>query len=101
MKKKTILDKEGAQWKRNRHDMKFLGQAVNLDGALMNTEESTCDECGRENVCWFAPSEIWNAAARDKDGSDPMLCPVCFIKRAERAGFNGAAWRIAPEGRLE
>lgn len=42
------------------------------------------------------PSGIWNKVAR-RDGADPMLCPVCFIMRAERAGFDKSAWRVEPE----
>jgi hypothetical protein len=55
--------------------------------------EDSCQECGRPNVVWFAPNEIWNAT----DTGHDILCPVCFIKRAEAAGFNKSAWRIAPE----
>jgi hypothetical protein len=61
--------------------------------------EATCEECGRENVTWFAPSKLWNKVCRANRGStaDPMLCPVCFIKRAEAAGYNGQTWKVAPE----
>jgi hypothetical protein len=59
--------------------------------------EGPCFDCGGENVTWFAPNEIWNAVVRSGDKPDVMLCPLCFIRRAERAGYNKDAWRIAPE----
>jgi hypothetical protein len=59
--------------------------------------EATCEECGRENVTWFAPNPLWNLVVRDKDKADPMLCPLCFIRRAEKAGFNRDAWAVWPE----
>ena len=27
--------------------------------------EDVCERCGRENVTWFAPSDLWNRAALD------------------------------------
>src|SRR5213075_759344 len=67
-------------------------------GVAMHPEK-ICEECGLENVCWFAPSKIWNRVCRPngETTSDPMLCPTCFIKRAEAAGFTGDAWEVAPE----
>lgn len=61
--------------------------------------EEVCEECGLKNVTWFAPSDIWNAVARTAEG-DPMLCPTCFIRRAEAAGYNGDSWKCAPEFHL-
>ena len=64
----------------------------------MKDPEDICEECGRENPVWFAPSEIWNKAVREQcEDADLMLCPMCFIKRAEAVGFNTRAWRVAPE----
>jgi hypothetical protein len=60
--------------------------------------EDRCERCGGANVSWFAPSDIWNRAVRAvTGGEDVMICPVCFIKAAEAAGFDKAAWRVAPE----
>ena len=61
--------------------------------------EAICEECGGPNVTWFTVSDLWNKVARRPDGSDPMLCPVCFIIHAERMGINKSAWEIKPEGR--
>ena len=69
-------------------------------GLLPEHPEATCGTCGGDNVCWFAPSSIWNSVAR-RDGTDPMLCPRCFIKLAESHGYNKAAWRVEPEGYVQ
>jgi len=58
--------------------------------------EDYCHKCGGPNVVWFAPSPIWNKAVREK-GEKEILCPVCFIKLAESAGFDQKAWKVAPE----
>ncbi|MCA1617030.1 MAG: hypothetical protein LC729_00430 [Acidobacteria bacterium] len=55
--------------------------------------EDFCEKCGRSNIVWFAPSELWNKYAGDKYG---ILCPVCFVQQAEDAGFK-MVWQIAPE----
>lgn len=60
--------------------------------------EAVCEECGCKNVTWFAPSDIWNAVVRTLyRNPDPMLCPTCFIRRAEAAGYNADPWKVAPE----
>lgn len=72
------------------------GVSAATDAVKVGTQsgvESRCERCGGPNVTWFAPSEIWNAACPDSD----IVCPVCFCKAAECAGFNKHAWRIAPE----
>lgn len=56
--------------------------------------EAFCELCGRENACWFAPSEVWNVACGDRN----IICPVCFIKLTEAAGIKPTSWLIAPEG---
>lgn len=57
--------------------------------------EATCDDCGGKNVIWFAPSEMWNKVARRPDG-EPMLCPRCFILRAEAMGIH-EVWMVTPD----
>lgn len=65
--------------------------------------EDLCAECGGPNVVWFAPNDLWNAVMRDGDRGNPdlvgIVCPVCFIRRAERAGHRPPAWRVEPESR--
>lgn len=63
--------------------------------------EAICDDCGGANVVWFAPSEWWNRVVRrppdiGHPGGDPMLCPRCFILRAEVMGIC-LVWQVAPE----
>lgn len=60
-----------------------------------------CDDCSREVEVWFAPNPLWNLviggpAATDDPGG--MLCPSCFIQRAEKAGIKPTAWVVQPEG---
>lgn len=55
---------------------------------------SHCLDCGRVDAVWFAPSELWNRVVGSPNG---VLCPSCFIDRAEAAGVVPTAWRVAPE----
>jgi hypothetical protein len=61
-------------------------------GISASHPEAFCQQCGRRNVVWFAPSDIWNATM---GGGQGILCPVCFIEAAERAGLYGP-WIVAP-----
>lgn len=42
-----------------------------------------CGDCGGSTRCWFAPNDLWNRVVGSPYG---MLCPNCFIDRAEAAG---------------
>ena len=55
--------------------------------------EDKCQECGRDNITWFTPSELWNKVIGDSNG---ILCPVCFGKRAEKL-FPNAVFKIEIE----
>ena len=55
--------------------------------------EAFCGRCGRPNVTWFAPSEVWNRAVPQGG----ILCPVCFVQAAEKAGIRPPAWEVRPE----
>ncbi len=57
--------------------------------------EDLCDLCGRPNITWFAPSELWNKAIEGT--SHDILCPVCFVQLAEDHGITPTAWMLAPE----
>lgn len=60
--------------------------------------EAKCEDCGGANVVWHAPSPIWNKVCRPEGyRCDPMICPTCFVIRAEKAGIHSTSWRIAPE----
>lgn len=62
--------------------------------------EDVCYDCGGPNVVWFAPSQLWNLVVRqsirNQGGADPMLCPRCFILRADAEGVN-LVWCVSPE----
>lgn len=66
-----------------------------IDGPIVDTDhpEAFCQDCHRPNAVWFAPNEIWNSVNAEGNG---ILCPVCFIRKAEAAGIKGP-WRIQPE----
>ena len=57
-------------------------------------EPEICQHCHQAYACWFAPNEIWNLVIPDRVG---MLCPNCFLNRAEHAAINLGCWKIAPE----
>lgn len=96
----TLLGREWLCWLSNAESAQPVASSATPATYPRNrTEphpEDFCERCGRENVTWFAPSELWNRAAR-VDGNDPMLCPVCFIKAAEAVGIVPPSWQVAPE----
>jgi hypothetical protein len=53
--------------------------------------EDVCQQCGGPNIVWFAPNEIWNRVMLDGG----ILCPICFVQRAETEGIK-EIWRLAP-----
>jgi hypothetical protein len=55
--------------------------------------ESICSDCGGANVVWFTANTLWNDIVRKPMKPDPMLCPNCFIRRAEESGIQ-AVWEI-------
>lgn len=63
----------------------------------MNTlhPEDFCVDCGRRNISWHVNSPMWNKLVREPVGHDPMICPACFVLRAEKQGVM-ATWEIAP-----
>jgi hypothetical protein len=53
--------------------------------------ERYCHSCGRRNIwSWHVDSELWNKAIGNPDG---ILCPVCFVDSAEKAGIAGH-WKL-------
>jgi len=57
--------------------------------------EDSCKKCGRPNIVWFAPNDLWNRYVRDQ-GEPGILCPVCFVKLAEQGGLI-TTWSVAPD----
>lgn len=46
--------------------------------------ENFCWQCGNPNPTWYAPNEFWNKLCEKYE----IICPVCFQKRADKAGIN-------------
>lgn len=59
--------------------------------------DGPCDDCGGDNIVWSTDDVLWNRVVRDA-GPELILCPVCFVARAE-ARYHVKGWRltIAPE----
>lgn len=53
--------------------------------------EAFCERCGRENIVWWAPSEVWNAVTAAVDPVKErgvIWCPTCFAALAEQHGYH-------------
>lgn len=62
--------------------------------------EKVCGDCGGHNPVWFAPSPLWNLVMGGPQATgDPggIVCPVCFIRRAEASGIEPTAWEVREE----
>lgn len=66
--------------------------------------DGPCQDCGSLNIVWFTDNVVWNAvmeAEKHAFASDRpetgILCPFCFVKRAEEAGLRPTGWRVTPE----
>jgi hypothetical protein len=62
--------------------------------------EIQCDDCGGANPVWFASNELWNrvmGGPHAKDDPGGIVCPGCFILRAEDEGIVPTAWELRPE----
>jgi hypothetical protein len=46
--------------------------------------EDFCQECGLPNPTWYAPNLLWNKLCKPVE----IICPICFQKRADKAGIN-------------
>jgi hypothetical protein len=59
-------------------------------------ESERCQRCGGDNICWHAPSDLWNAVMRDETGIDlfQIVCPQCFADIAE-AQRGPLIWTLA------
>jgi len=85
---------------------KRVGDAIRalspLDQPIFTPPDETgCQECGGENPVWFAPHDLWNRVMGGEDCKDDpggILCPVCFIRRAEMAGIKDVwtVWTVHP-----
>ncbi len=56
--------------------------------------DSKCQMCSRPNAVWWVQSEVWNAVMGSEAG---ILCPSCFIVRANLSGLaRRGAWQLYP-----
>jgi hypothetical protein len=58
-----------------------------------STVPQICIDCGHEFGVWFAENPVWNEIIPGRVG---MLCPCCFIVRAEKHGFKTTGWKMVP-----
>jgi len=62
--------------------------------------EGVCDRCDENYPTpWFAPNFLWNIVVGGPGyRGDPggMLCPNCFIEKAEERGVR-AIWKVSAE----
>jgi hypothetical protein len=57
--------------------------------------EDFCHRCGGRNVCWYAPSPLWNIVmSYPHERWNGIICPQCFMELAEAAGLV-KAWRLS------
>lgn len=64
------------------------------------SNEARCSDCHGPALVWFAPNWLWNRVMGGPDATDDpggMLCPNCFIQRAEGAGIRPTAWVLDQE----
>jgi hypothetical protein len=64
------------------------------DQSVNNGEALSCQDCDGSTRVWFAPNATWNAVMGSDGG---MLCPGCFIDRAEAIGMVPTAWVLTME----
>lgn len=55
-----------------------------------------CDLCGKKYFVWFTDNVFWNEVMENDEGKGMLLCPDCFVKRAEDK-FKVTGWRLLPE----
>ncbi|HEX5704889.1 MAG TPA: hypothetical protein VFX97_16950 [Pyrinomonadaceae bacterium] len=89
-----LADERGVEWDK---DITFQPVSrITVDCIVTETghPEDSCKKCGRPNVVWFAPNDLWNRYVRDTN-EPGILCPVCFIQIVERGGVS-VRWSVAP-----
>lgn len=48
--------------------------------------EDYCHNCGADNICWYAPNEIFNSVTGTH--GEGIICPQCFMKMADAKGMK-------------
>jgi hypothetical protein len=77
-----------------------LEAALQSSPPVQTAEGQPCDDCGRPSLVWFAPNDLWNRVQGGPDATDDpggMLCPYCFIMKAEKSGVKPTAWIVCTE----
>jgi len=99
----ALNDAGAPKWSADRMEkFNLVKRIAALGEGRSNDDVLRCDDCGRANPVWFAPSDVWNLVVGGPDATDDpggVLCPICFIAKAEAAGIKPNGWRIEPEGR--
>ncbi len=60
--------------------------------------DTVCDDCGGANPVWWVDTKLWFTVVGGHAG---ILCPACFISKAEDMGIGtSGAWQLYPPARL-
>ena len=60
--------------------------------------DGPCDSCLKTYPAWFTDNTLWNQVMGGRaciDDPGGLLCPRCFMLRAERT-FSKIVWRVIP-----
>lgn len=57
--------------------------------------ERVCQQCHRENVCWYTDNELWNKVIGSPNG---ILCLNCFCEIAEKTLKIEPIWQLTSLG---
>jgi hypothetical protein len=62
--------------------------------------DTPCEDCGGDNIKWFTLNVVWNEVreAQERFGSEAasIVCPTCFVVRADAAGYDVRSWLLLP-----
>lgn len=64
--------------------------------------DGPCADCGTfDNPVWFTDNILWNHVTGEsvyaEDAHSAILCPNCFVKRADAVGLEPTGWHISAE----
>ncbi len=72
--------------------------AMTQDTEAMGVELLSCMDCRTPVISWRAPNALWNLVMGGPEANDDpggIVCPNCFLIRAEAAGISPAAWLVS------
>lgn len=73
-----------------------LDSSARVESAKPKYPNDICMDCGRHCIVWFADNEVWNRVI-SPENRFLMLCPTCFVVRAEAQGIKTTGWKMTPE----